>query len=40
MHVNLEAHISLMKDVICEVKDLKEEIREIKSVQEKQEFTL
>ena len=37
---NLETHNSLMKDVICEVKDLKEEIREIKSVQEKQEFTL
>ena len=37
VNANLEAQNSLMKDVMGEVKDLKQEVREIKVVQEKQE---
>ena len=40
VNANLESQNSLMKDVTCEVKNLKQEIREIKDVQEKQEITL
>ena len=40
VNANLESQNSLMKDVMCEVKDLKQEIREIRDVQEKQEITL
>ena len=40
VNANLEAQNRLMKDVMGEVKDLKQEVREIKVVQEKQEFIL